>query len=91
MSAWSVQLTSAAVHGMDRSPPRVIPAVIEFLYGPLAEQPRQVGRPLRGDFAGLFGAHRGDYRILYEIRDEARIVVVHRIAHRADAYRTPAP
>lgn len=91
MSGWSVQLTSAAARGMDRLPPRVIPAVIEFLYGPLTDEPRQVGRPLRGDFSGLLGARRGDYRILYEIREEPRIVVVHRVAHRADAYRPPSP
>jgi mRNA interferase RelE/StbE len=29
----------------------------------------------------------GDYRVLYEIEDEARRVVVHRIAHRREIYR----
>ena len=88
MSVWSVQLTSAAIRGLDRLPPRVIPAVIEFLYGPLAESPQRVGRPLRGHLAGLFGARRGDYRILYEIQETPQIVVVHRVAHRIDAYRS---
>jgi mRNA-degrading endonuclease RelE of RelBE toxin-antitoxin system len=76
---------------MDRLPPRVIPAVIGFLFGPLADEPHTVGKPLSGDFAGLFGARRGDYRVLYEIRDEPRVIVVHRVAHRVDAYRPPAP
>ncbi|MFM9058069.1 MAG: type II toxin-antitoxin system RelE family toxin [Planctomycetaceae bacterium] len=31
----------------------------------------------------------GDYRVIYEIRDDARIVTVVVIAHRRDAYRHP--
>ena len=88
MSEWSVQLTSAAIRGLDRLPRRVVPAVIEFLYGPLAENPERVGKPLRANFVGLFSARRGDYRILYEIRHPAKTVIVYRIAHRAVAYRS---
>jgi len=29
----------------------------------------------------------GDYRVLYEIEDEAKRIVVHRIAHRREIYR----
>lgn len=76
---------------MDRLPPRVVPAVVEFLYGPLAENPARVGKPLRGELEGLFGARRGDYRVLYEIYEGPRLVVVHRVAHRGDAYRPPLP
>ncbi len=75
---------------MDRLPPRVLPAVIEFMYGPLAENPAQVGKPLHGDLAGLHGARRGDYRILYEIRADEELVIVHRVAHRRDVYRPGA-
>jgi mRNA interferase RelE/StbE len=87
VTVWSVELTSAAVRGLDRLPPRVVPAVIEFLYGPLTENPDRVGKPLRGDLAGLFGGRRGDYRVLYEIDRSSGTVIVHRVRHRADAYR----
>lgn len=40
-----------------------------------------------GDLAGLWSARRGDYRVVYEINDDARIVVVHRVQHRRDVYR----
>jgi mRNA interferase RelE/StbE len=83
----TVELTSAAVRSLDRLPPRVLPAVVEFLYGPLADSPERVGTSLRGDFEGLHSAHRGEYRILYEIRPRAAKVIVHRVAHRANAYR----
>ncbi len=39
------------------------------------------------ELTGLFGAHRGPYRLLYRINDEAmRVYVVH-TDHRADVYR----
>lgn len=85
--SWAVGLSSAAIRTLDRLPPRVVPAIIEFLYGPLAENPRRVGKPLRDDFTGTFSAHRGGYRVLYEIDEPNHSVTVTRVAHRARAYR----
>jgi mRNA-degrading endonuclease RelE of RelBE toxin-antitoxin system len=84
---WAVGLSAAAVRTLDQLPPRVVPAVIEFLFGPLADNPHRVGKPLRDDFAGLHSAHRGAYRVLYEINEADHAVTVVRVAHRADAYR----
>ena len=68
-------------------PPRVAPAIIEFLYGPLAENPYRVGKPLRDDLAGSYSARRGTYRVLYDVYDTERIVRVFRVSSRAQAYR----
>jgi len=65
----------------------VVPAVIEFIYGVLAENPLRVGKPLRDDFAGIHSAHRGAYRVLYEIHEPTHSVTVIRVAGRAEAYR----
>lgn len=48
-----------------------MPAIIDFFYGPLADDPHRVGKPLRDGFAGTYGAHRGSYRVLYEINEAA--------------------
>ncbi len=85
--SWTVGLSSAAIRTLDQLPPRVVPAIIEFLYGPLADNPHRVGKPLRDDFAGMYSAHRGAYRVLYEIHEAAHAVTVIRVAGRADAYR----
>ena len=84
---WTVELADSAIRDLDRLPPRVVPAVIEFIYGPLAENPRRLGKPLREDFAGLWSARRGPYRVLYELGDEKARIVVARIRHRAHVYR----
>lgn len=38
--------------------------------------------------AGPHSAHLGDYQVVYRIDNDRHIVVVHRVAHRRDAYRS---
>lgn len=72
-----------------RLPEPVAAAVIEFLTNTLIREPRRVGKPLRGELAGIWSARRGTYRILYRIAEDPREVIVLRIEHRRDAYRPP--
>jgi mRNA-degrading endonuclease RelE of RelBE toxin-antitoxin system len=71
----------------ERLPESVAAACIEFLLGPLADNPYRVGAPLRPPFEGQFRARRGEYRIRYRIDDDQRAVYVLDIDHRRDAYR----
>jgi len=36
---------------------------------------------LWGELEGLYSARRGDFRIVYEIDEEAKVVLVHRAQH----------
>ena len=77
-------------------PPRGLPleaafAVAELLAGALAVNPHRVGKPLQGVWAGHHSARRGEYRVLYAIDEEERVVRVVRIGHRRDAYRASGP
>lgn len=87
MSDYDVFLLPSAQRALRRIPEKVATAVLEFLYGSLAANPRRVGKELKFDYAGLHSARRGDYRVVYEIQDDLRRVVVIAIEHRADAYR----
>lgn len=69
-------------------PEAVAFAVIDFVTGPLRENPRSMGAPLRGDLQGIWSARRGTYRIPYRINEETREVVVLRVGHRRHIYRT---
>ena len=68
-------------------PESIATAVIDFVTGPLIENPHRVGRALRNELAGVHSARRGTYRVLYRIEDDARDVIVLRIEHRGDVYR----
>ncbi len=82
---YTVKVSARAVRDLDRIPPRIVPAIVEFIYGDLARSPKQVGKPLMRELTGSFGARRGSYRVLYEIDGE--MINIARIAHRADVYR----
>ncbi|MCY4319659.1 MAG: type II toxin-antitoxin system RelE/ParE family toxin [Alphaproteobacteria bacterium] len=47
----------------------------------LAETPH-LGAALKGDLRGLRRLQVGDYRIVYEVRDEELVVLVVRVSHR---------
>jgi mRNA interferase RelE/StbE len=71
----------------ERLPEEVAAAVIDFLTTALVSQPRRVGKPLRGELAGVWAARRGTYRVLYRLHEDTREVTVLRIEHRKDVYR----
>jgi mRNA interferase RelE/StbE len=68
-------------------PEFIAAAAWEFIQGPLAENPRRVGKPLKGDLSGFWSARRGEYRVVYEIDDDVVTVIILRIGHRRDIYR----
>lgn len=85
--AWRLLVAPAAERTLARLPERVAAAIVEFMVGPLLEEPRRVGKPLQRELDGYWAARRGAYRIVYRVDDEASTVRVVRIDHRADVYR----
>ena len=72
---------------MQNIPPRIVPAIVAFVYGDLAESLRRVGKPLERELAGSYSARRGPYRVLYDILEDHARVTILRVDHRADVYR----
>jgi mRNA interferase RelE/StbE len=84
---YQVVFSKVARRDLHRVPPRIVPAIVEFIYGDLAAEPRRVGKTLERDLEGAYGARRGPYRVLYDLDDNARTVQILRIDHRSDVYR----
>lgn len=53
----------------------------------LADDPRPPGCTMLRGAEGFWRIRSGDYRVIYEIDDSAKSVVVMKIAHRREAYR----
>jgi mRNA-degrading endonuclease RelE of RelBE toxin-antitoxin system len=70
----------------EKLPTKIVDAATNFIYGPLAENPKRVGKRLNAPFVGQWSAKRGDYRIIYSIDEERGVVTVLDIAHRAHVY-----
>ncbi len=84
---WDVQFAPSAIRGLERLPRRIAPAIVEFATVTLPTNPERMSKPLQGELEGLRSARRGDYRVLISLDESAGVLLVVRIAHRADAYR----
>ena len=84
---YEVTLSSGARRAFSETLPLAIAeAAWALITGPVAAQPRRVGKPLREPHQGLWSARAGTYRVIYEIDEERRRVFITRISHRSDAY-----
>lgn len=87
--AWSVELSESASRELDKldSPQRK--RILKFLRERVArlEDPRSVGKALRGSRLGEFWRYRvGDYRLICRIEDDRLVVLVLRVGHRREVY-----
>jgi mRNA interferase RelE/StbE len=86
---YEVVFTSAARRGMNRLPLAAATAMFEHLTGPVAENPQRLGKQLDAPLDSLWSTRRGEYRAIYAVDDEQRLVSIVAVAHRRDAYRSP--
>ena len=68
-------------------PLEVALAAMETIDGSIAVNPHRAGKPLDEPFDGYHSARRGTYRIVYRIDEQARVIELLDIDHRADIYR----
>jgi mRNA-degrading endonuclease RelE of RelBE toxin-antitoxin system len=84
---YELRITPEGLRHLNKLPTKIRDAALVALRESISENPHRLGKPLVGSLAGLFSARRGDYRIVYEIDEAARVVLVHRIQHRSGVYR----
>jgi mRNA interferase RelE/StbE len=83
---YQVQVARAALRQLRKLDPtarRRVQAAIELL----ADQPRPSGAKKLVGGDGEWRVRTGDYRIVYEIRDEVLLVLVIAVGHRRDIYQ----
>lgn len=85
---YEIIFSATARRDLRKIPPRIVSAIIEFIYGDLARNPQRVGKPLERELEGFHSARRGPYRIIYSINNEHVTIELLRIDHRANVYRT---
>jgi mRNA interferase RelE/StbE len=86
---YTIDLTRAARRALAESLPLdVVHVVTEFFAGPLASNPHRVGKELDVPMKGIHSARvMREWRVLYKIDSERRVITVQSILHRRDAYR----
>lgn len=52
----------------------------------LAQDPKALGKPLKGEFQGYWRYRWGDYRVIYRIAEREILILILRISNRKDVY-----
>jgi mRNA interferase RelE/StbE len=86
MASYRVELTRSAEKDLRRIDKSQVAAIYRGLEG-LAADPRPHGVKKLSGADRTYRIRLGDYRIVYEIEDDALVVLVIRVAHRKDVYR----
>jgi len=68
---------------LDKSTIKKILARIETY---LAKDPKELGKPLKGEFQGCWRYRWGDYRIIYKISEQEILIIILRISNRKNVY-----
>lgn len=84
---YEVEITPEGLRHLNQLPDKIRNAALAAIFGPIAEDPLRLGKPLVGELDGLRSARRGDYRIIYEIFEDDDVILIHRVQHRRDVYR----
>jgi mRNA interferase RelE/StbE len=88
MTQWRLVVAASAERRLNELAPKVASAIVEFMLGPLLEDPQRVSKPLLRELSGYHAARRGAHRNIYRINGETRTVEVVRIDHRSRIYRS---
>lgn len=85
---WTINYSDRALKSLRKMDKQTARRIVDFmdLRIAVAADPRQSGKPLKGEL-GVFWRYRvGDYRILCEIRDDELVILAAMIGHRREVY-----
>lgn len=87
--AWTVELDARAAKELRALDRPVQARIVRFLRERVAggDDPRRLGRALKGQSVPLWRYRVGSYRLVCSIEDERLIVLVVRVSHRRKVYR----
>ena len=83
---YRVKLRRAAEKEFEKLPPKIA-GQIRHKMDSLAQNPRPHSCEKVKAEPSYLRIRSGDYRILYEVNDKERLVIINRIRHRREAYR----
>ncbi|MFC0339146.1 mRNA interferase RelE/StbE [Kushneria avicenniae] len=87
--AWQIELTGDArkqLQKMGHTDAKRIRDYLRERLQPL-EDPRQLGKPLKGNMGELWRYRVGDYRLIASLEDDRVCILIVRIGHRREIYR----
>ena len=86
--AWTIELIRSARKDLERIDRQWQGRILDYLQSDIAElpDPRAKGKALAGELTGYWRYRIGDYRVICDIHDEVKVILVVRVAHRGRVY-----
>ncbi|ECF2367389.1 TPA: type II toxin-antitoxin system RelE family toxin [Salmonella enterica] len=85
---WTINYSDRALKSLRKMDKQTARRIVDFmdLRIAVAADPRQSGKPLKGELGEFWRYRVGDHRILCEIRDDELIILAATIGHRREVY-----
>ena len=86
---WSIEYTDTALRTLRKMDRQVARRLLDFMDERIAaaDNPRALGKPLRGSALGDFWRYQvGDWRLICDLQDSRLVVLVIDPGHRRDIY-----
>lgn len=85
---WAVEFDDRARRELRKLDPAAQSDILRYLRERIAgsTDPRQFGKPLRMNLAGLWRYRVGDYRLICRIEEHRLVVFVIKVGHRREVY-----
>ena len=85
---WQIEFEPAALKELKKLGKVPAARIIKTLEERIAtlDDPRDLGKPLVGDWSGYWRWRMGDYRVIAKIEDKRIVILVVRVAHRREVY-----
>jgi mRNA interferase RelE/StbE len=86
---WTIEITDTAQKQLAKLDKRESRRIIKFIKERLSnlDDPRKIGKVLKGPLGGLWRYRVGDNRIICDIQDGAVCVLVLKVGKRSEVYR----
>ncbi|SWF88551.1 toxin-antitoxin system, toxin component, RelE family [Klebsiella pneumoniae] len=85
---WTINYSDRALKSLRKMEKQNARRIVDFmsLRIAVAADPRQSGKPLKGELGEFWRYRVGDYRVLCEIRDDELVILAATIGHRREVY-----
>lgn len=85
---WTVEFDDRARKELRKLTPETQKAILHYLRERVvgSPNPRDFGKPLRMNLAGLWRYRVGDYRLICRLEDNRLVVLVLQVGHRREIY-----
>ncbi|MFN7940544.1 MAG: type II toxin-antitoxin system RelE/ParE family toxin [Thermoanaerobaculia bacterium] len=87
MAVYRLELRRSAAKELDRIEPLAVRRKLVARIRALGQEPRPPGVEKLAGQERSYRLRQGDYRIVYEVDDPARLVTIAKVGHRREVYR----